>query len=145
MYIDAYSSILFADNLKLDTEIRTKLVDSFQLGFKAFFKGGRKPIRVNSLQQSIIAKRLKALKFNNEHYANKLAQQLASGGLALVDYVDPNTNQVIKTRVEQITIATSPYIKDTMLDKEWQRGWNKAYLVSQNYNAERNSKNETPN
>jgi hypothetical protein len=133
-----YNNYLFADNLLQDQEIKDGLSSVFQLGFQSFFNGGRKPYYPNSLQKAIISKRAYAIRQNKpQSYIDKLAQQLLSQGLVCVDYIDTN-DEYKWTKVEQVTIASNPYLPYTLMHKEWQRGWDKAYFISRSYQNERN-------
>ncbi len=138
-----YINLLFADNLKQDQEIRTKLNVVFQEGFRAFRNGGRKPYNKPTRQQSVtVSKRMNAINTGNNWFAERLTIALSLEGYKCFDIYDKVSGKLTRTKLEQVTQAYNPYSPNTaLMHKEWQRGWDRAYFIQQSYQRKRNSNN----
>lgn len=104
--------------------------EAFNWGYNSFLYGDKFPIKPTPAIASEGSKRLNAIRGGNLILASKIEHRLKAQGIGLTDIYDTvdDTATPIHTTFHKTIQAANPYPQDTLLYKEWERGYSAAYF-----------------
>lgn len=120
---------LTPNQTKIENELLS-LTEAFEKGKRDFNLGQLVPMVPTYTQASEIKKRAKAILKGNAYLADKIKTHLFIQGVHVSDVYFGGGTIPLTSVAERAVIASNPYKDGSLLNKEWERGFNVAYFAN---------------